>query len=80
VVAHWALRKDLEAVLGNADRMLELRRKRAIARDRSPAVVEQLHVRTAYVDHRLDREEHPGSELWAGARSSRMDHLRAVVE
>src|SRR5690349_18151031 len=60
--------------------MFELRREGAIAGDGGPAVVEQLHVRTADVDHWLHREEHAGAELWAGAGPARVDDLRAVVE
>src|SRR5689334_8691353 len=35
--------KDLASVFGNADRMLELRRQRAVARDGGPTVLQQLH-------------------------------------
>src|SRR4029079_568451 len=38
--------------------MLELRRKRAIARYRGPAVGQHFHVRAPEIDHRLDGKEH----------------------
>src|SRR5215203_4210185 len=60
--------------------MLELGGKRAVARDGRPAVVEQLHVGTADVDHRLDGEEHARTELGTGAGAAGVDDLGAVVE
>ena len=60
--------------------MLELGRQRAVAGDRGPAVVEDLHVGSAKVDHRLDGEEHARLELGAGAGTAGVDDLGAVVE
>ena len=50
--------EDLHARLRHADHMLELRGQAAITGDRSPAVVEDLHLGPAGVHHRLDGEEH----------------------
>src|ERR1700742_2431460 len=50
--------EDFEAILRDADAVLELRRHRAIARDRRPAVVQHLHRIAPEIDHRLDGEEH----------------------
>src|SRR5687767_5068504 len=59
--------ENLAAILGDADRMLELGGERAVAGDRGPAVVEQFHVGAADVDHRLNGEEHAGFQFGAGA-------------
>src|SRR3954470_8297533 len=75
-----ALCKNLAAGFGDADRMLELRRERAVAGDGCPAVVEQLYVGAADVDHRLDGEDHAGLELGARAGAAGVDHFWAVVE
>ena len=48
--------------LRHADRVLELRRQRAVARHRGPAVGQHLHMRAAEIDHRLDGEEHAGPQ------------------
>src|SRR4051794_7240768 len=45
-------RENLDAVLRDADRMLELRRQRAVAGHRGPAVRQDLYVRLAEIDHR----------------------------
>src|SRR5579864_2955390 len=75
-----ALRKYLAAGLGDPDRMLELGGERSVPCNGGPAVVENLHVGAADVDHRLDGEDHSGLELGAGAGTSSMHHLGAVVE
>src|SRR6185437_14216418 len=46
--------EHLVAGLGDADRVLALRRKSAVASDRGPAVREDFYMRTAKIDHRLD--------------------------
>ena len=60
--------------------MLELGGERAVAGDRGPAVVEQLHVGAADVDHRLDGEDHARLQFGAGAGAAGVDHFGAVVE
>ena len=60
--------------------MFELRRQGAVAGHRRPAVLEHLHVGSADVDHRLDREEHTGAKLWTGAGAAGVDDFGAVVE
>src|SRR5688572_20871480 len=60
--------------------MLELGGEAAVAGHRGPAVVEQLAVRLADVDHRLDREEHSRPKLRAGAGAAGMNHLGRIVE
>ena len=73
-------RENLDAALGDPDRVLELRRQRAVARHRGPAVGEHLHVRAAEIDHRLDGEEHAGLEHDAFAGAADMDDVGLVVE
>src|SRR5205085_3007236 len=73
-------RKNLDAVLGDADRMLELRRQRTVARHRGPAVGQDFYMRLAEIDHRLDGEEHAGLQHHAFAGPADMDDVRLVVE
>src|SRR5260221_2039359 len=80
VAAVRALRENLAAGVGDAERMFELRRQRAVAGDRRPAVVEHLHVRPSKVDHRLDGEEHARLELGPGAGAAGVDDLGTVME
>ena len=61
-------------------RVLELRRQRAVARHRRPAVGQHLHVRPAEVDHRLDGEEHAGLEHDALAGLAEVQDVGPVVE
>src|SRR5665811_206610 len=72
--------KNLDAGRGHADRMLELRRQRAVARHRGPAVGQDFDVRLAEIDHRLDGEEHAGLQHHAFAGPADMDDVRLVVE
>src|SRR5258706_10181602 len=60
VPAFGGEREDLVALVRHADRVLELRRERAVAGDRGPAVAQDLHRVAAEIDHRLYREEHAG--------------------
>src|SRR5271168_3709827 len=60
--------------------MLELRRQRTVAGHRGPAVGQNLHMRLAEIDHRLDGEEHAGLERHAFAGPANMDDVRLVVE
>src|SRR5262245_38223614 len=55
-------RENLHAVGGHRYRVLELCGEGAVAGHRGPAVGEDLHMRAAQIDHRLDREEHAGLE------------------
>src|SRR5579859_31439 len=73
-------RENLRAVGSDADRMLELRRQRAVAGDRGPAIGEDFYVRLAEIDHRLDGEEHAGLERHALAGPADMDDVGLVVE
>src|SRR6516164_9973798 len=73
-------REDLDAIGGYADRMLELRRQRAVPRHRGPAVGEDLHMRLAEIDHRLDGEEHAWLEQHALAGPADMDDVGLVME
>src|ERR1700692_3165119 len=72
--------KNLDAGRGPPDRMLELRRQPAVARHRGPAVRQDLHMRLAEVDHRLDGEEHAGLEQHALAGPADMNDVGLVVE
>src|SRR4051794_5392093 len=60
--------------------MLELRRQRAVAGHRGPAVGEDFDMRLAEIDHRLDGEEHPGFQGHALAGTADMDDVRLVME
>src|SRR6185437_6059264 len=73
-------REYLHAIVRHADRMLELRRQRAVAGDRGPAVREYLHMRLAEIDHRLDGEENAGPQRHALAGAADMDDVGLVVE
>ena len=69
-----------DARFGHADRVFELRRHRAVAGDRGPAVGQDLHMRPAEIDHRLDREEHAGLQHDALAAPAIMEDVGLVVE
>src|SRR4051794_23719831 len=73
-------REDLDAIGGHADRVLELRRQRTVARHRGPAVGQDFYVRLAEIDHRLDGEEHAGLQRHALAGPADMDDVRLVME
>src|SRR3546814_13922399 len=79
VQARRARGENLAAGLGDADAMLELRRERAVARHRGPAVVEHLYRIFAGVDHRLDRDDPARLELRSGAGAAGVDHRGHVV-
>src|SRR3546814_14244671 len=80
VEALGACGENLAAGLRDADRMLELRGQRPVARHRRPAVVQHLHIGTAAVDHRLYGEEHARLQTDAGALQPDMDDVRRIVE
>src|SRR3984957_2969946 len=73
-------RENLDAGLGDADAVLELRRQRTVAGHRGPAVGQHLHMGAAEIDHRLDGEEHARLEHNTLARPADMDDVRLVVE
>src|SRR5688500_18224309 len=60
--------QDLGAGVGDDDRVLPLRRKRAVLGEDGPAVVPHPPVLTAEGEHRLDREGHAGLENDVRAR------------
>src|SRR5262245_52495955 len=72
--------EDLDACGGDANRVLELRRKGAVTRDRGPAIREYLHLRLAKIDHRFDREDHAWLEDSAIALRSVMQNVGLVME
>src|SRR5258705_3404669 len=51
-----------------------------VRRDDGPAVGERAYGSAAGIDHRLDREDHPGLQLEPGARTAVVDDLRLLVE
>src|SRR5579872_993962 len=73
-------REDFNAGCRHPDGMFELRRQRAIPRHCGPAVRQDLHMRLAEIDHRLDREEHAGAQLHAFAGAADMNDVRLVME
>src|SRR5262249_41742668 len=68
------------AGFGDADRVLELRRQRPVASDRRPAVAQDLHMRPAEIDHRLDREDHARLEQDALGGPPVMQDVGAIVK
>src|SRR4029079_18323077 len=66
--------EDFGAVLGNADGVLELRGKRAVAGYGGPSIGQHFHVRTTEIDHRLNREEHSRLEDDAFPRTRHPHH------
>src|SRR3978361_1108442 len=73
-------RKNLDAGRGHPDRMLELRRQRAVAGHRGPAVGQDFDMRLAEIDHWLDGEEHAGLQHHAFAGPADMDDVRLGME
>jgi hypothetical protein len=72
--------EDLDAGLGDADRMLVLRRQRAVARHRCPAILHQRHIAPAEIDHRLDGEDHAGAQFFALPAPAEVEDVRRVVK
>ena len=64
---HGAGGENLVARFGNADGMFKLRRQRAVAGYRRPAIIQHFDRRFAQIDHRLDGKEHAGFQHRAGA-------------
>ena len=60
--------------------MFELRREAAVAGHGSPAVVEDLHLVSAGIDHGLDGEDHPGPQGEAFAATSVMQDIGRFVK
>src|SRR3546814_5735733 len=60
--------------------MLELGRELHVAGDGGPAVLQDLHLRAAGVDHRLDGEEHALAQLHAGAGAAVVQHAGRIVK
>src|SRR5689334_12633425 len=73
-------RENLSAGFGHTNRVLELRGERAVARHRRPAVGQDLHMRPAEIDHRLDGEEHAWLEHDAFAWPADMHDIRLVMK
>src|SRR5271155_1057966 len=71
-------REDVHAGLGDQQRVLELRGPLAVFGDHRPAVVPDLVVERAEVDHRLDGERHPRLENRRHRRLVVMQHDQAV--
>lgn len=76
----WALAKNLAAILGNADAVFKLRGQAPVARYRRPAIVEHFACGLADVDHRFNREDHAGPQLWTRAGAADMDDFGGIVE
>ena len=75
-----AARKNLAAIFGDADAMLELRAQGAVACYRRPPVVEHFAGGLADVDHRFNREDHAWAQFGACAGAANMDDFWGVVE
>src|SRR5689334_2503824 len=73
-------REHLDAIVGDANGMFELRRQGSITRDRGPSVGQYFHVRAAEIDHRFDGEEHSRLEHDALAWATDVHDVRLVME
>ena len=73
-------REDLVAGRGHPDRVLELRRQRAVLGHRGPAVAQHLHLIAAGIDHRLDGEEHALAQHRPVVGPAVMQDRRRVVK
>src|SRR5262249_9967363 len=78
---HYAIRagKYGRTTLGNRHCVLEVRRKRPVRCADRPPVRFDVHIRRTLVDHRLDRESHPGLQLRSSARHTEVRELRVLV-
>ena len=75
-----AAREHLVTVVGDEQRVLELRRALAVGGDGGPVVVPDLVVHRAERDHRLDRERHPRAHDDVRPRVVVVQHLDVTVE
>src|SRR5258708_2690873 len=73
-------REDRDAGVGDQQGVLELRGPLAVPGDHGPAVVPDLVVERAEVDHRLDGERHPGLHHRADGGLVVMQDDQTVVE
>src|SRR5262245_2046696 len=71
---------DPNACGGDADRLLELRRKRFVAGDRGPAIRKHLHMRLTEIDHGFDGEDHAGLENITFSLGPVMQNVGLVME
>lgn len=76
----WRKGEDLDAVFGDADRVLELSRQRAIARYRCPAIGQNLHMRASKIDHRFYCKEHARLQYDAFAGTADVHDIRFIVK
>src|SRR5262245_23996976 len=67
-------------IFRDRDRVLEVRRQRAVRGHDRPPVAQRLRRRPADVHHRLDRERQPRDELLAALGLSIVRNLRLLVE
>src|SRR5690554_220547 len=72
-------REDLDAVVGDRDRVLAVRREAARRRAQGPAVLVDHEPVGVGHDPRLDREQHAGDELLALAAAPVVGDMRALV-
>src|SRR3569832_306176 len=72
--------EDFDPILRNPHRMFELRRQRAVARHRGPAIAEDFDAIIAQIDHRLDGEEHAGLQRHAMSRLAVMHDVGQGME
>lgn len=75
-----AARKYLAAIFGDADAVLELRTQRTVPRYGRPAIVEDFARCLTDIDHRLDGENHAGTNFWTRAGAADMDDFGGIVE
>src|SRR6267142_4708379 len=71
--------QNFGVVLRDQNRVLEVRRWKAIRRAYCPAVVEQSDIGRADVYHRLNRESHPCLQFWSAAAFAVIGDLRFLM-
>src|SRR6185312_15525062 len=73
-------RQNLGAVVGDGEGMLELRRAPAVGGADDPAILAQPGLWAAFVEHRLDGEDHARANLGASAYLADVGDERVFVQ
>ena len=70
---------DAAAVVGDGDRVLEMRRGQAIRCAHRPAVVEQSDIGRPNINHWLNGKRHPRFQFWSAATFAVIGNLRFLM-
>src|SRR6266849_4928355 len=73
-------RENVGAVVGDGDRVLEVRGQASVGRDRRPAVLEHPNLPRPHGHHGLDGQHHAGLEGLSPPGLSEIRHLRLLVQ